>query len=118
MRVTDGGPHGVLCLAAQDTPMTMATQYVRTQGTVVLVALPKDGKCHLDVFWSVLRCVKVVGSYVGTRQDAIEALDFLQRGKIEVPVEVRPFKELPHIYDQMIKQELIGRVVIDLSDLS
>ncbi|CAD5213125.1 unnamed protein product [Bursaphelenchus okinawaensis] len=115
VKYTDGGPQGVLCIAAQPKTMSQATDYVRTQGTVVLIALPKDGYCNINVFWAVVKCITVKGSYVGCRQDAIEALDFLRRGKIDVPIEVLPLKELPNVFDKMDKGELKGRVVLDLT---
>uniref|UniRef100_A0A7E4VQ64 alcohol dehydrogenase n=1 Tax=Panagrellus redivivus TaxID=6233 RepID=A0A7E4VQ64_PANRE len=113
-KVTDGGPHGVVNIATAEKPIELATQYVRTRGTVVLVSLPKDAQLKADVFWTVFRAVTIKGSYVGNRQDTDEALDFLARGLVDVPIEVLPLSALPSIYDRMLKGQITGRTVLDV----
>ncbi|CAD5232651.1 unnamed protein product [Bursaphelenchus xylophilus] len=112
--MTQGGPHGVINLATAVKPMEDATHYVRTKGTVVLVALPKDAKVPVDVFSTVTRSVTVKGSYVGSRQDTDDALKFLQRGQIKIPIKVLPLESLTEVFDNMINHQVTGRVVLDL----
>jgi propanol-preferring alcohol dehydrogenase len=112
--LTNGGPHAVINIATSDKPIAQACEYVRTKGTVVLVSLPKDGKVNADVFWMVFRALTVKGSYVGSRQDADEAIDFLKRGLIDFPYEILPLESLPSVYDRMRKGTISGRVVLDL----
>ena len=81
---------------------------------MVLVSLPKDGKVNADVFWMVFRAITIKGSYVGSRQDADEAIDFLKRGLIDFPFEILPLEALPSVYDRMRKGQISGRVVLDL----
>lgn len=113
-KLTNGGPHGVINVATAAKPMEDSAKYVRTKGTVVLVALPKDAKVTLDVFWTVVRMINVKGSYVGTRQDTDEALGFFARNQVAIPTEVVPLSSLPDIYDRMLKAQINGRVVLDL----
>ncbi|CAD5212524.1 unnamed protein product [Bursaphelenchus okinawaensis] len=112
--LTEGGPHGVINVATAARAMEESAKYVRTRGTVVLVALPRDAKITLDVFFTVVRAITVKGSYVGTRQDTDEALGFFARGQVKIPTEVVPLSELPAIYDRMQKYQINGRVVLDL----
>lgn len=113
-RLTDGGPHGVVNVATQAIAMEQSIRYVRPRGTVVLVALPRDAKVTLEVFFFNLRCITVKGSHVGTRHDMDEALDFFARGQVKIPVEVVPLKQLPEVYRRMDKNEIKGRVVLDM----
>lgn len=46
--------------------------YIRPGGTVVAVGLPAGAKVSAEVFWHVVYERKLVGSYVGNRQDAHE----------------------------------------------
>ncbi|CAD5216904.1 unnamed protein product [Bursaphelenchus xylophilus] len=112
--LTEGGPHGVINVATAAKAMEESAKYVRTRGTVVLVALPRDAKISLDVFFTVIRTITVKGSYVGTRQDTDEALKFFARGQVKIPTEVAPLSELPAIYERMQKYQINGRVVLDL----
>ncbi|KAI6202652.1 CBN-SODH-2 protein [Aphelenchoides fujianensis] len=113
-KLTDGGCHGVICMAPNQKPMEAACEYVRTRGTVVLVALPKDAKVSIDVFSTVFRAITVKGSYVGNRQDTIEAIDFFNRGLIKIPMEVEPLSQLSDVFKRMQSGEINGRIVLDL----
>ncbi|CAD5224046.1 unnamed protein product [Bursaphelenchus okinawaensis] len=112
--MTEGGPHGVINIATAVKPMEDSTHYVRTRGTVVLVALPREAKVPVDVFWTVVRAITVKGSYVGSRQDTDEALKFLQRGLVNIPVQVLPLEELSNVFEKMHSNKITGRVVLDL----
>ncbi|KAI6223153.1 alcohol dehydrogenase [Aphelenchoides fujianensis] len=92
----------------------MGAEWCRTRGTVVLVALPKDAKVSIDVFSTVFRAITVKGSYVGNRQDTIEAIDFFNRGLIKIPMEVEPLSQLPDVFKRMKSGEINGRIVLDL----
>jgi hypothetical protein len=45
--------------------------------------------------------INIKGSYVGNRQDGVEALDFFARGLIKAPFKVAPLTDLPKIYELM-----------------
>lgn len=113
-KLTGGGPHGVLNLATSPDAAQQACEYVRVRGTVVLVALPRDARVNLNVFTTILRSITVTGSHVGNRQDTDEALDFFARGLIEIPVEVRPLRDLPGVFERLRKNQVEGRVVLDM----
>ncbi|CAD5213101.1 unnamed protein product [Bursaphelenchus okinawaensis] len=112
--LTKGGPNGVLNLANSGPAINKSIEYVRTGGTVIIVALPKNAKLDADIVSTVLRNITIRTSYVGTRQDTDEALDFLARGKVKVPIEIRPFSRLVESLEQVGKGQVQGRIVIDL----
>jgi hypothetical protein len=45
--------------------------------------------------------INIKGSYVGNRQDGVEALDFFARGLIKAPFKKALLKDLPQIFELM-----------------
>lgn len=67
------------------------------------------------MFESVIKMVKIVGSYVGNRKDSAEALEFFRRGVIKAPFKVVGLSELQKVYDLMHQGQIAGRYVVDTS---
>ncbi|RYO87823.1 hypothetical protein DL762_004009 [Monosporascus cannonballus] len=88
------GPHAVLLLAVSEKPFQQASQYIRSKGTIVCVALPANAFIKAPVFDTVIREINIKGSYVGNRQDTAEAIDFFGRGLIKAPYKVVRLSEL------------------------
>lgn len=63
-KITDGGPHAAIIIAASAKPYEDALKMVRTKGTVVAVGLPSNTVIGADVFDTVVRSLTVKGSYV------------------------------------------------------
>ena len=115
IEATKGGAHGVINVSVSEFAIEQSTNYVRSNGTVVLVGLPRDAKCKSDVFNQVVKSISIVGSYVGNRADTREAIDFFSRGLVKAPIHVVGLSELPSIYEKMEKGAIVGRYVVDLS---
>ncbi len=77
---TDGGAHGVLITAPSLGAFAQGIAMTRRRGTCVLVGLP-PGEFPVPLFDVVARCLTIRGSFVGTRQDMAEALDFAPLSK-------------------------------------
>lgn len=112
---TNGGPHGVINVSISEFAMSQSCQYVRSQGTVVLVGLPAGAKVTAGVFEAVAKSISIKGSYVGNRADTSEAIDFFTRGLIKCPIKIANLSELPHIYELMEQGKIMGRYVVDTS---
>lgn len=63
-KITDGGPHAAIIIAASAKPYEDALKMVRTKGTVVAVGLPSKAIIGADVFDTVVRSLTIKGSYV------------------------------------------------------
>lgn len=113
--MTDGGPHGVINLAVAKKPMEDAIQYVRKRGTVVLVGLPKDSVISFDVFPFIFNAITIKGSIVGSRLDVDEAMEFVTRGIVKVPLELIKLEDVPKVYDKMLEGKITSRAVVDFS---
>ncbi|KAI5287406.1 alcohol dehydrogenase [Ascosphaera acerosa] len=108
------GAHGVLLLAVSEKPFQQASEYVRSNGSVVCIGLPAHAYIKADVFNTVIRMIKIKGSYVGGRRDAEEAIDFFARGMIKAPYKIAPLKDLPKIFDLMKQGKIAGRYVLEV----
>lgn len=95
------GAHAVILLAVSEKPFQQATEYVRSRGTIIAIGLPPDAHLKAPVFNTVVRMITIKGSYVGNRQDSVEALDFFARGLIKAPFKLAPLKDLPKIFELM-----------------
>ncbi|KAF7584156.1 putative alcohol dehydrogenase [Clavispora lusitaniae] len=112
---TAGGAQGVINVSVSPKAIAQSVEYVRPTGTVVLVGLPPGAKVELPVFNAVLKSITVAGSYVGNRADTREALDFFARGLVHSPIKMAGLSELPRIFEEMEKGEVMGRYVVDTS---
>lgn len=113
---SDGlGPDAVLLLAVSEGPFQQAADYVRPGGSIVCIGLPTNAFLKAPVFDTVVKMIKIKGSYVGNRQDTAEAIDFFARGLIKAPYKVVGLSELQSVFDMMKDAKIVGRYVVDTS---
>jgi len=114
--VPDGlGPHGAVVAASGAAAYEQAMEYIRPHGTCVMVGLPPDCAVQVPVFWTVFQSKRLVGSYVGNRQDAHESLQIAAAGKVKCLYKTLPLADLPKVYDDMHHGKLAGRIVLDMN---
>jgi propanol-preferring alcohol dehydrogenase len=109
------GADAVILVAVNEKPFQQAAEYVRPRGTVICIGLPAGAYLKAPVFESVIKMIRIQGSYVGNRKDSSEAIDFYARGLIKAPFKVVGLSELQMVYDKMHKGEIAGRYVLDTS---
>ncbi|KAJ7239674.1 chaperonin 10-like protein [Mycena rebaudengoi] len=109
------GPHAAVVAASNVGPLDQAVMYLRPMGTLVAVGLP-SGTPVLTVPIGVLitKCLNIIGSANGTRQDAIEALEIAARGKIACHQVVKNLSEVNAVFAEMAAQNVAGRVVLKM----
>jgi propanol-preferring alcohol dehydrogenase len=91
---------------------------LRFGGTLVCVGIPEgDLKAIAGAFPQILiaKAQKIVGVAVGDRRDAIETLEFAERGIVKTHFTTCKMDELTGVFEKMEKGELAGRVVLDLA---
>ncbi|TCD70709.1 alcohol dehydrogenase [Steccherinum ochraceum] len=114
---TDGfGPHAAVVTAANSEAFEEAIDYLRPGGTLMVVGLPGHGKLAADIFYTVTKSINILGSYVGNRQDAREALDIAARGKAHCVYAVKPLSALQETYEGLAKGTVVGRVVLNMQE--
>ncbi|CAO4379392.1 unnamed protein product [Caenorhabditis nigoni] len=113
--ITNGGPYGIVNFAAAKKPMEQAFEYIRKRGTIVLVGFPKDSKILIDTTPLIFNAITVKGSIIGSRLDTEEALEFVARGAVKVPLEMVKLEDVSKIYKKMEDGKINSRVVVDFS---
>jgi len=111
---TGGGAHGVLVTAPSLPAFTQGVGMTRKRGTCVLVGLP-PGDFPVSLFDVVANCVTIRGSFVGTRRDMAETLDFASRGMVKADFELQPLSSINQIFDRLEAGQVPSRVVLDFS---
>ncbi len=113
-KVTGGGAHGVLITAPSLIAFKQGIGMTRKLGTCVLVGLP-PGEFPLPLFDVVANCITVRGSFVGTREDMAETLDFAARGLVKADVELQPLSAINEVFTRLVHGDVAARVVLDFS---
>ncbi|KAK0219893.1 chaperonin 10-like protein [Armillaria fumosa] len=108
------GAHSAVITAAHSSGYTQALDYLRPGATLMAVGLPGTSTLNASIFFTVFKSISILGSYVGNRQDAREALDLAARGQVKVHFVTKDLKELQNVYDGMAAGKVAGRVVFDL----
>jgi propanol-preferring alcohol dehydrogenase len=112
---TDGGAHGVLITAPSLIAFKQGVGMTRKRGTCVLVGLP-PGEFPVPLFDVVANCITIRGSFVGTRQDMVEALAFAAEGKVKVDFELQPLSAINDVFERLEHGKVPSRVVLDYSN--
>ncbi|KAJ5966280.1 hypothetical protein N7481_012994, partial [Penicillium waksmanii] len=110
------GAHAVLLLAASEKPFQQAVSYARPRGAIVAIGLPANAFLKAPVFESVIKMINIKGSYVGNRQDGVEAVDFFTRGLIKAPFKTAPLEDLPKVFELMEQDKIAGRYVLEMPE--
>jgi propanol-preferring alcohol dehydrogenase len=111
---TGGGAHGVLITAPSLPAFKQGVDMTRKLGACVLVGLP-PGEFPLEIFNLVAGCVTVRGSFVGTRKDMAECLDFAAKGKVRSDIELAPLSAINSIFERLEHDDVPSRVVLDFA---
>ncbi|KAJ3935747.1 MAG: chaperonin 10-like protein [Lentinula lateritia] len=113
---TDGlGAHSALVAASSSQGYEQAVEYLRPGGVLMCNGLPGSATLSASIFFTVFKSITICGSYVGNRQDAIEAIDIAARGLVNVHFVNRPLADLKDVYDGMMNGTIAGRVVLDMA---
>ncbi len=111
---TGGGAHGVLITAPSLAAFQQGIAMTRKRGTCVLVGLP-PGEFPVPLFDVVANCITVRGSFVGTRKDMAECLEFAADGKVKADVELQPLSAINSVFDRLERGDVPSRVVLDFT---
>ncbi|THU93242.1 GroES-like protein [Dendrothele bispora CBS 962.96] len=111
------GPHAAVIAAGSPIPFNQALLYLRPAGTLVAVGMPAGGAMlNVPIALLVPRCINIVGSATGNRQDMAEALDIVAQGKVKCHYEVRDWEEVNDVLKDLRAGTVTGRVVLRIAD--
>ncbi|KAJ6596017.1 chaperonin 10-like protein [Mycena sp. CBHHK59/15] len=114
--LTDGlGAHSAVVTAASSSGYKQAIDYLRNGGTLMAVGLPGKASLEASIFFTVFKSISILGSYVGNRQDATEAIDIAARGQVKCIYALKSLADLSSVYEGMKSGTVAGRIVLDMS---
>nr|ODN94422.1 alcohol dehydrogenase, propanol-preferring [Cryptococcus depauperatus CBS 7855] len=108
------GPQAAIVTAANKSGYIQAIEYLKPSGTLVAVGMP-DAEMGANVFWIVFKSIRIQGSYVGNRQDTIEALDIAASGKVKVVYEQKRLADLKDVYEDLEAGKIAGRIILKVT---
>lgn len=107
------GGHATIVVAGSKEAYTNPLMFLRPRGTLVAVGVPKNTAIVAPLEPFIPLEYRIVGSYVGSRQDAIEAIGLAADGQVKSLYSVKPLRELPDVFARVHAGKVQGRVVLD-----
>ena len=83
------------------------------QGDRVDVPWLQPGEFAVPPFDRVSNCITLRGSFVGARQDRVEALAFAATGQVQADTELQPLSAIKHVFDRLERGEVASHGVLD-----
>ncbi|KAF4564657.1 alcohol dehydrogenase [Pleurotus pulmonarius] len=110
------GAHSAVVTTASPSGYTQAVDYLRGGGTLMVVGLPGQAGLEASIFFTVFKSISILGSYVGNRQDAREAVDIAARGQVKCVYVKKGLPDLKAVYEGLTDGTVAGRVVLDMTE--
>ena len=90
---------------------------VKPNGYFVQIGLPAvETPLVIDPMWIVMKQIKLVGSYVGSRRETKEMLEFAAKHGISAKCEIFEFEEFPRAFEKLSKGKPCFRCVVKCQD--
>ena len=113
--ITGGGANAVVITSGHPAAFKNVYEMLKVGGSLHIVGIPPgDVLLDIPVASLVIRGIRVGGNLVGSVKEALEAVDLVRAGKVKPHVEVRPFKDLPNVYERLEKGDVPGRIVLQI----
>ncbi|KAF9479794.1 mannitol-1-phosphate dehydrogenase [Pholiota conissans] len=114
-KLTDGyGAHAAIVTTASSSGYTQAIDYLRDNGRLMAVGLPAKATLDASIFFTVFKSITIHGSYVGNRQDAMEAVSIAASGAVKCRYQLKKLVDIEKVYEDMAKGKIAGRIVLSI----
>lgn len=114
--ITDGGADAVIVTAANPKAFAQAAEMLAVGGTLSCVGIPAErGYLETPISTIVIKGLHITGNLVGSLKECLEAVDLVRRGIVKPKVTVRPFEDLPKIYQELERGDVLGRIVLKIA---
>ncbi|KAF5311145.1 hypothetical protein D9619_007804 [Psilocybe cf. subviscida] len=114
-KLTEGrGAHATIVTTASSSGYTQAIDYLRANGRLMAVGLPAKATLDASIFFTVFKSITIHGSYVGNRQDAVEAISIAASGNVKCHYAMKKLADIASVYDDIGKGKIAGRVVLSM----
>ncbi|KXN83415.1 Alcohol dehydrogenase 1 [Leucoagaricus sp. SymC.cos] len=109
------GPQAAIVATGSAESFTQAALYLKSTGTLIGVGVP-SGKAllNLPIALLVSKSLRIIGTMVGDRQDADEAITIAPLGKVRTRFETKPLEDINGVFKAMSEGRIAGRVVLKI----
>jgi propanol-preferring alcohol dehydrogenase len=111
LRKQIGGVNGAVSFVAAATVIRQAFGGLRRGAALVLVGLAVE-QFELPLVDTIIKSIRVQGSFLGRQQDLAEVFELARAGKIRIETESRTLDELPAAFEDLRAGRLTGRAVV------
>lgn len=116
LEITDGGANAVIVTAGSVKAFASAAEMLKVGGTLSCVGIPPNkGFIETSVSTIVIKGLRITGNLVGSLKECLEAVDLVRRGVVKPQISIRPFVDLPAVYEELEKGDIAGRVVLKIA---
>lgn len=115
--ITGSGAHSVVVTAGSASAFARAADMLRVGGTLSCAGVPPGvAKLETPICNIIIKGLKICGNTVGSMKECMEAVDLTRRGLVKPEIKIRPFRELPAVYEEMEKGDVAGRIVLEVPE--
>jgi len=117
IETTGGGAHAAIVTAGSPQAYKAAADMLRVGGVLSACGIPPGGgKMESAMATIVIKGLKIKGNLVGNLKECLEAVDQVRTGIVKPRIFVRPFKDLPAVYDELERGDVAGRIVLKIGE--
>jgi alcohol dehydrogenase, propanol-preferring len=116
-RITGGGAHAVIVTAGSSAAFAQAASMLRIRGKLCCIGIPPGGgHINTTVAEIVIKGLEIKGNLVGSLKECLDAVELVRTGLVKPQVFVRPFRDLPAVYEELERGDIPGRVVLKIGE--
>ncbi|TVY47789.1 alcohol dehydrogenase [Lachnellula occidentalis] len=111
------GANVVVIVNAANKSYEQGLGFLKPQGTLVCIGIPEGTPVAIQSAypaWITTQQFRIIGSAIGNRREAIEALDFAARGLVKCHYKLEQMDNLSQVFDDMAAGKIEGRVVLEI----
>ncbi|PVH76664.1 GroES-like protein [Cadophora sp. DSE1049] len=111
------GANAVMVVSAANKSYEQALRFLKPRGTLVCIGMPEGEAVPIQSAYPARitnQQFRIVGSAIGNRREAIEALDFAARGLVKCHIKIEKLENLSKVFEDMHAGKLQARVVVAL----
>lgn len=115
LQITGGGTHAVVVTSGHPRAFQRLADMIRDGGSLCMVGIPPGDVClDTPIATIVIKGLRIHGNLVGSLEETLKAVEMVRNGKVKPHVQIRPFQELPQVYEMLEKGDISGRIVLQL----
>lgn len=112
LKATGGGAAAAVDYVGAESTVNFAQSILRKNGAVVIAGL-LGGTFSIPAPMFPLRALSIIGTFVGSLNEAREMLDLVRAGRVDpIPVELRPLEQANASLDDLRGGRVVGRIVL------